>query len=61
MFHENRYAEGLIHVDGSVYLRGFYEKENKLFFDMNGLKNHLRDNEDIQHYHILMIDKGKIV
>lgn len=51
------YAEGLVHFDGAVYVRGFYPEVGKLFADMNALKNYLRDNDDIWHTHIQMIDE----
>jgi hypothetical protein len=50
------YAEGLIHYDGTVYLRSFYPEEGKLFLDIQALRNYLRDNEDIWHVNIHMLD-----
>lgn len=51
------FAEGLIHVDRSVYIRGFYPEEGKLYGDLYALKCAMRDNEDIRSFHIQMIDE----
>ena len=54
---QQRFAEGLVHVDKSVYVRGFYPEEGKLYHDLYALKCALRDNEDIHSWHIQMIDE----
>lgn len=53
------YAEGLIHFDKSVYVRGFWKKEGSLgyFGNMHDLKCWLRDNEDLLLWRIQMIDE----
>jgi hypothetical protein len=50
------FAEGLIHIDKSVYVRGFLE-EGKLFIDIHAVGHYFRDNDDIRSYHIQMIDE----
>lgn len=52
-----RFAEGLVHFDGAVYVRGFYRSVGELFYDLNGLKNALRDDEGINSFHICMFDE----
>lgn len=51
------FAEGLVHVDKSVYVRGFYPEEGKLYGDLYALKCAMRDNENIRDFHIQMIDE----
>jgi hypothetical protein len=59
MAKEKRYAEGLIHFDGSVYVDGFYPEEGKPYGDLEALKNALRDNDGIRHWYILLLDVDK--
>ena len=54
------FAEGLIHVDKTVYVRGFYPEEGKLYADIYVLKRALRDNESIRSWHIQMIDEMEV-
>jgi hypothetical protein len=51
------YAEGLVHLDGAVYVRGFFM--DRLPIDLYALNNRLRDDETIQTYHIHMIDEKR--
>lgn len=51
------FAEGLVHVDGSVYVRGFYPEEGKLYGDLYVLKRAMRDNENIRYFHVHVIDE----
>lgn len=54
------YAEGLIHVDGSVYVRGFYMYEvGKLFKDIDALKEYLSNLDYVTFYDVFMIDEVK--
>lgn len=50
------FAEGLIHIDGAVYVRGFYPELGKLYGSLLDMKNDMRDNRDIRSYHIVMLD-----
>ena len=50
------FAEGLVHVDGSVYVRGIQPKNGELFFSLLDLKHHMRDLDGIHSYHIVMFD-----
>jgi len=60
------YAEGLIHFDKSVYVRGFWKQEGSLgdfgnmhdhFGNMHDLRCWLRDNDDLLLWRIQMIDE----
>jgi hypothetical protein len=54
------YAEGLIHVDEAVYVRGFYAYEvGTLFKDIEALKEYLANKDYVRSYHIYMLDEVK--
>jgi hypothetical protein len=53
-----RFAEGLIHYDETVYVRGFYPKEMaRTYYDLLALKSYLRDNDQVRSFNIVMIDQ----
>ena len=51
------FAEGLVCIDGGVYVRGFYPEEGKLYGDLYTLRCAMRDNETIRWWYIQMIDE----
>lgn len=51
------FAEGLIHIDGSIYIRGFYPSKDKIWHDLHAMKCAMRDNENIRSFHVQMIDE----
>lgn len=54
---QRRYAEGLVCVDGTVYVRDFAPSEGELFGSLHHLKCSLRDNEDISHERVQILDE----
>ena len=54
---QQHFAERLVHVDGSAYVRGFYPEEGKPYHDLYSLRCAMRDNESIHSWHIQMIDE----
>lgn len=53
----HHYAEGLIHYDQTVYLRGFYPEEGKPFSSIRDMETSLKENDGIESVHIQMIDE----
>jgi hypothetical protein len=57
---KRRCAEGLICVDGAIYVRGFEpdpSSPNCLFGDLHHLKCWLRDNVDIRYARVQILDE----